>query len=37
MVLLHQGIAERGFDTTQRQQRAALDAILLLDPRKRAG
>ena len=34
MVLLHQRIAIGGFDTPQRQQRAALDAEILLDPRK---
>ena len=34
MVLLHQGIAERGLDAPQRQQRAALDAKILLDPRE---
>ena len=34
MVLLHQGIAVGGFDAPQRQQRAALDAEILFDPRK---
>ena len=32
MVLLHQGIAIGGFNAPQRQQRAALDAKILLDP-----
>ena len=34
MVLLHQGIAIGGFNAPQRQQRAALDAKILLDPRE---
>ena len=34
MVLLHQRIAIGGFDAPQRQQRAALDAEILLDPRE---
>ena len=34
MVLLHQRIAEGGLDAPQRQQRAALDAEILLDPRE---
>ena len=34
MVLLHQGIAIGGLDAPQRQQRAALDAKILFDPRK---
>ena len=34
MVLLNQGIAEGGFDTPQRQQRAALDAVIPFDPCK---
>jgi hypothetical protein len=34
VVLLHQGIAIGGFDAPQRQQRAALDAVVLLDPGK---
>src|SRR6185312_1039320 len=34
MVLLHQRIAERGLHAPQREQRAALDAKILLDPRK---
>ena len=34
MVLLHQRIAIGGFDAPQRQQRAALDAVVLFDPRK---
>ena len=34
VVLLHQRIAEGGFDAPQRQQRAALDAEILLDPRE---
>src|SRR5205823_6838890 len=34
MVLLHERIAEGGFDTPQRQQRAAFDAVILFDARK---
>ena len=34
VVLLHQGIAERGLDAPQRQQGAALDAEILFDPRE---
>src|SRR5258706_6154449 len=34
MVLLHQRIAVGAFDAPQRQQRAALDAEILFDPRK---
>ena len=34
MVLLHQRIAIGGLDAPQRQQRAALDAEILLDPRE---
>ena len=34
MVLLHQRIAIGGFDAPQRQQRAALDAEILFDPRE---
>jgi len=34
MILLHQGIAERGFDAPQRQQCAAFDAEILFDPRE---
>src|SRR5262245_44638158 len=32
MVLLHQRITERGLDAPQREQGAALDAKILLDP-----
>ena len=34
VVLLHQRIAKGGFDAPQREQRAALDAEILFDPRK---